>query len=186
MAALDSEAAHWVRALDLRPHPEGGYYRETYRAQEVVAPDGLPERYDGPRCWCTAILFLLPRGEISAFHRLRSDELWHYHAGARLEICMLAQDGSLRSLALGPDASLGEQFQAVVPGGTWFAARTRGPQAWSLVGCTVAPGFEFSDFELGDRASLVAQYPEHRQLIEKMTRRVAGRQPLTPPRSRLS
>ena len=170
MTVPPTDAAHWVRALDLTPHPEGGYFRETYRADEVVAPDALPKRYEGTRCWCTAVLFLLPRGEISAFHRLRSDELWHYHAGAALELHILARDGSRQSLVLGPDTVRGEQFQAAVPHGSWFAAHTRAPGAWSLVGCTVAPGFEFSDLQLGDRASLLAQYPEHRQLIEAMTR----------------
>ena len=167
--ATSADAAWWVRALGLTRHPEGGFYRETYRADELVPRAGLPERYDGPRCLCTSILFFLPRGEVSALHRLRSDELWYYHAGAALELHVIAGDGSSQSPVLGSDPVRGEQFQAVVSRGSWFGARVREPGAWALVGCAVAPGFEFGDFELADRQSLVTRYPEHRQLIEGLT-----------------
>lgn len=129
------DAAAVVRLLDLAPHPEGGFYRETFRDPVVV---------EG-RAVSTAIYFLLPAGQASAWHRVDAAELWHYYAGAPLELS-IADGGGQRVARLGVDLAAGERPQAVVPGGAWQSAKSLGP--WTLVGCTVAPGFEFARFEI--------------------------------------
>lgn len=113
-AGPTGEAARWIARLDLRPHPEGGYYRETYRAAESIAATALPARYGGARAFATAIYFLLPSGEISALHRLRSDELWYFHAGSALTLVTLDADGTLERVTLGARVDAGEQLQATV------------------------------------------------------------------------
>lgn len=126
-----------IAALDLAPHPEGGHYRQTWVAE--AAP--------GTRPAGTAILFLLAAGERSHWHRVDADELWHFHAGAPLVLSRAAEAlGRRRDDVLGADLAAGELPQLVVPAGHWQAARTTG--AWTLVGCTVSPGFRFSGFEL--------------------------------------
>lgn len=156
--------AYWIETLDLCPHPEGGYFRETYRSSEEIAHGALPARFSGARAFATAIYFLLPGDAFSAFHRIRADELWHFHAGAALTIHLIAPGGDYRALMVGPDGP----FQAVVPAGCWFGAEAAG--AYALVSCTVAPGFDFDDFELADRQALSDAYPQHRALIERLTR----------------
>lgn len=163
-----STAAAWVRALDLRPHPEGGWYRETYRAAEGVEAAHLPPRFGGRRAFSTAIYFLLERGQVSRLHRIKSDELWHLYAGGPLTIAVLHPDGSLAELGLGVDVARGHAPQVVVPAGCWFGAWLGGA-AYALVGCTVAPGFDFADFELADRATLLRAFPQHRAVIERLT-----------------
>jgi uncharacterized protein len=160
--------------LALRPHPEGGYFRETYRAAESIAPSALPPRYDGPRTLATAIYFLLPSDHISVLHRLRSDEIWFFHLGSTLTVTTLDQDGAVREIALGAAIDREERLQAVIPTGTWFAATVRAPRSFALVGCTVAPGFDFADFELADREALATRFPQHRALIATLTRPVTA------------
>jgi hypothetical protein len=165
-----SDAAFWIERLDLRPHPEGGYYRETYRAAESVAADGLPARFSGPRAFSTAVYFLITRDAFSAFHRIRSDELWHFYAGGAVTLATIGPDGALATASLGRDPLRGETPQVVIPAGTWFAAEVAERADFALVGCTVAPGFDFADFELGARADLIQAYPQHRGVIERLTR----------------
>lgn len=164
------DAAYWIRALGLRPHPEGGYFAETYRSAESVPRAALPERYDGDRPFSTAIHFLLSADQVSMFHRLRSDEIWHFHAGSAAVVHVIEPDGTLVQHRLGPEPGNGDRFQVVVPAGRWFGATVDDPESFVLVGCTVAPGFSYDDFELGDRSTLVAAYPRHRALIERLTR----------------
>jgi len=163
-------AAQWISALELRPHPEGGWYRETYRAGEHTAAEHLPARYGGPRAFCTSIYFLLEAAQFSAFHRLKSDELWHYHAGGALQVWMIDEAGRLRTEQVGPDPAAGDRLQLVLPAGTWFAARPLPAARYALIGCTVAPGFDFADFELAGRAALAGLFPQHRVLIQELTR----------------
>ena len=156
-----------VEALGLKPHPEGGFYRETFRSSRRLAPapDGAP------RDASTAIYFLLPAREFSAFHLIRgSDELWHHYGGDPVEIHMLASSGDYRVTILGPDVLQGEQPQIMVPAGTLQAAIARGPR-FALCGCTVTPGFDFADFEMPTRDDLVARFPRHEQAIKRLTRR---------------
>ncbi|MFZ5444506.1 MAG: cupin domain-containing protein [Myxococcota bacterium] len=145
-----------IDTWNLQPHPEGGYFRETYRAAAT-----LPGTQ---RAVCTAIYYLLPAGERSRLHRIDADELWHFYGGAPLEIIELQPDGSARVTTLSPTAP-----QHLVPAGTWFGARPAQGSAWSLVGCTVSPGFEFSRFELGAREALLARFPAAAELIRALT-----------------
>lgn len=167
-----SDAAFWIEHLDLRPHPEGGYFRETYRAVETIAGPALPDRFDGSRAFATAVYFLLTSDAFSAFHRIRSDEIWHFYAGDAVTIAVVdaAGTGRLTTESLGRDPARGESPQVVVPAGAWFGAEVVSGGRFALVGCTVAPGFDFADFELGDRARLLEAYPQHRGVIERLTR----------------
>ena len=162
-------ASDVIRLLELLPHPEGGHYRETFRA--CMLPFELPGR--GRRSASTAIYFLLERGDFSAFHQIRSDEAWHHYLGAPLELHLI-DGGAHTRLLLGPDLAQGERPQAVVPAGVLQAARVAGrsgsAEDFALVGCTVAPGFDFSDFEMPDRATLLSDLLHHRSLIESLTR----------------
>lgn len=162
--ALPPAAATWIRRLRLEPHPEGGYYRRTYRSRTP-----LPG-HDAERVVMSAIQYLLPGSDISRLHRLGADESWHFFTGSPLELVMIDADGRLERVILGPAVEEGQQFQAVVPAGRWFGARVRDPAGWTLVGCTVAPGFEYSDFEFGERVHLIARFPRHASLIETFTR----------------
>ncbi len=162
------DAPFWIETLGLVRHPEGGWFRETYRSGETIPAPALPERFPGARCFATAILFLLPRGEISALHRIQSDEIWHFHEGTPLTVHILYPDGRWEEMLLGRDPSRGERFQGVVPAGCWFGAEPRGD--FSLVGCTVAPGFDFADFRMADRRELACRYPQHAALIRRLTR----------------
>ena len=137
--ALPRQAAEIIARLDLKPHPEGGHYRETFR-DENVGPAG--------RSHSTAIYFLLARGERSHWHRIDAVETWHYYAGASLTLQIAGNNGP-RSVKLGADLTAGEEPQAIVPPHAWQAAESNGD--WTLVGCTVAPGFEFATFELAPK-----------------------------------
>ena len=162
------DATYWIEKLSLTRHPEGGWFAETYRSAESIATEALPGRFHGPRVFCTAIYFLLERGDYSALHRIKSDEIWHFYEGEPLTVQVITSDGESYELLLGRDAAQGHCLQAVVPAGCWFGAETRG--AFSLVGCTVAPGFDFRDFEMAERTRLTASYPQHSPLINRLTR----------------
>lgn len=168
-AAEGGEAQRWIERLGLQDHPEGGYFRETYRAAESLGTCCLGADYDSPRSVSTAIYFLLRGDQTSALHRIRSDEVWHHYAGGDLTLHLLAADGGYRRLRVG-SGTAGEGLpQAVVPAGVWFGATVDDPASYALVGCTVAPGFDFRDFEMARRADLLARHPEHRELIERLT-----------------
>jgi predicted cupin superfamily sugar epimerase len=162
-------AAYLIKKLRLERHPEGGYYREAYRSPEAIYQKALPRRYDGPRVFSASIFYLLRSDEVSYFHRLRSDEIWHFYRGSRLSVFVLSPAGKVSRIRLGRNSKAGEIFQALVPAGHWFGAAVGRPNSYSLVGCTVAPGFDFLDFELGRRDELLALYPRHRAIINKLT-----------------
>jgi uncharacterized protein len=165
-----SDARYWIEKLGLGPHPEGGYFRQTYKAELVVPKAALPAEFTGARAASTAIYFLLEGENFSAFHRLRSDEVWHFYAGDPLVVHGIEPDGRYFSILLGCDPDAGQVLQAVVPAGCWFASHVEDWNSFAVVGCTVAPGFEFEDFEMGKREDLVRAYPQHRDLIERLTR----------------
>jgi predicted cupin superfamily sugar epimerase len=153
-----------IRALGLAPHPEGGFYRETFRsAQRTLATPGRPERAAS-----TAIYFLLRAGEFSAFHRVASDEGWHHYQGASVEIHTIDERAEHARFRLGQRLPQ-EEPQFIVQAGVFQAARVVG-SGFSLCGCTVAPGFDFADFEMPSRAELCARFPAHRSVIEELTR----------------
>lgn len=166
---MTAEAQDWIEKLGLQPHPEGGYYRETYRAEQRLMGCCL-DFHEGPRVMSTAIYFLLPGDQFSTLHRLRSDEMWHFYAGNPLTLHLIDREGNLSQIRLGRNFQNGEVFQAVVKAGCWFGATVDEPEGYALVGCTVSPGFEFEDFELGERNKLLEQYPQHREIIERLTR----------------
>lgn len=153
------DARAWIERLGLLPHPEGGYYRESYRAAlELQTPRG-------PRSASTAIYFLVTAGSFSALHRIASDEAWHFYAGDALEIITLHPDSRREDVLLRAD-----EPQHIVPAGAWFGARLAPGGSFALVGCTVAPGFDFADFELGARDALLALFPQHGELVRALTR----------------
>lgn len=158
MAKEHHSQQFWVETLQLAPHPEGGFFRETYRSQDEIAPDGALARFGGTRACSTAIYYLLGRGDYSAFHRIKSDEMWHFYSGGPLEIHLLDEAGH-RMFTLGRGVEEGQLLQAVVPAGVWFAARPRADSEYSLVGCTVSPGFDFRDFEMASSRQIEQQYP---------------------------
>jgi predicted cupin superfamily sugar epimerase len=164
------DAAYWIEKLRLEPHPEGGYYRVTYGAELVIDQAALPDRFNGRRRASTAIYFLIDPASFSAFHRIASDELWHFYAGGPLLIHALRPDGELDTIHLGQAIELGQVFQAVVPAGNWFASELQNPSEFALVGCTVAPGFDFDDFELAKCEELCAEFPQYEPLIRRLTR----------------
>ena len=167
---MTSEAQTHILALQMLPHPEGGFYKETYRSGHLMDVTKSVDSAVVQRNVCTGIYFLLEQGNFSAFHKIQSDEMWHFYAGHALEVLELKATGELLCTRLGQDVVRGEVFQHVVPADTWFASRVAVGGAFSLVGCTVAPGFDFADFCLADRKELSTQFPQHSQLITDLTR----------------
>jgi predicted cupin superfamily sugar epimerase len=162
-------ANYWVEKYQMQPHPEGGYFAETYRSAEIILQSALPARFAGNRCFSTGIYFLLENHHFSAFHRIQADEMWHFYAGGALNVYVIHLYGRLEIIKLGTNPDNGEVFQAVVPAGTWFGSKPDAESAYSLVGCTVAPGFDFADFELAEQADLLTTYPQHEELIRLLT-----------------
>lgn len=162
-------AAYWIEKLALQEHPEGGYFRQVYCSSERIERAALPPRFGGVRSFSTAIYFLLSGRDRSALHRIKSDELWHFYDGSPLTVHVIDPSGSYRPILLGRDCEAGQVFQAVVEAGCWFGATVDDPAAYALVGCTVAPGFDYDDFELADREALLQLYPQHRAVIERLT-----------------
>lgn len=160
----------WISRLDLQPHPEGGYFKEIYRAKGIISQPNLPMRYNGGRSYSTAIYYLLESNDFSSLHRLNSDEQWFHIDGSALSIHSISPDGTYTQHHIGKNLDKGESPYAVVPRGCWFGGTVEENNSFSLVGCIVAPGFDFDDFELAKRNELLKQYPLHKNLIEKLTR----------------
>lgn len=159
-----------IDLLGLQPHPEeGGFFRETYRAGESVPLAGLPDRYPGERNHCTAIYYLLTPETCSHMHRLRTDEIFHFYVGDPCEMLQLHPDGSGEVVILGHDIRQGQRPQVVVPRGSWQGMRLLPGGAFGLMGCTVAPGFDFADYEHGDRTLLAADHPAFEDRIVRLT-----------------
>jgi uncharacterized protein len=165
----ERNARYWIDKLQLTPHPEGGYYRQTYRSDLTLPREALPG-FTGSRPASTAIYFLLEGENFSAFHRIRSDEIWHFYAAFPLLVHSINPEGGYSKFLLGSNPDKQETLQAAVPAGTWFASHVADWKSWALVGCTVAPGFDFADFELADRENLRKSYPQHREIIDRLTR----------------
>lgn len=157
-----------IKHLGLTPHPkEGGFFRETYRAAE--SQSALPTRYQGPRSASTAIYYLLTPSTYSALHRLQTDEIFHFYLGDPIRMLQLNPDGTGRTIVLGQDVRAGQQVQVVVPRGVWQGSCLEPGGQFALLGCTVAPGFEYADYESGDRQTLLGQYPAFAETIERLT-----------------
>lgn len=159
-----------IKALGLTPHPmEGGYFVETWRSEEAVAAEALPGRYGGSRNLGTAIYFLLTHDTFSEMHRLPSDEVFHHYLGDAVEMLLLEPGGEGRVVQLGKGIAQGERPQVVVPKGVWQGSRLRQPHGFALLGCTVAPGFDFEDYERADQDVLVREFPEQKEKILALT-----------------
>lgn len=159
-----------IEHYGMQAHPEGGYFKETYRAAETIKKGALPRRFGGNRSFSTAIYFLLEQDNFSAFHRIKSDECWHFYAGGTLLIYIINTEAKLQVVKLGNNVLNGETFQHVVPAGCWFASIPAASTDYSLVGCTVAPGFDFADFELAEREALKRRLPMFSGIIDMLTR----------------
>lgn len=159
---------YWIEQLKLSAHPEGGFYRETYRSEETIPQNALPNRFEGKRNISTAIYFLLRSQDRSAFHKIKSDELWHYHAGSSLSIYVIIQN-KLVTYTLGPEIEKGQALQITIPANCWFGAKVNEVDSYILAGCTVAPGFDFQDFEMGDRKRLLSEFPQYTEIIQMLT-----------------
>lgn len=159
---------YWIKHLNLKAHPEGGFYKETYRSSEIIAACGMPARFEGTRNFSTAIYFLLRSQDRSVFHRIKSDELWHFYQGSTLSIYILKNDG-LTIQKLGTKLDQGESLQLVVPANCWFGARVEEKETFALCGCTVAPGFDFQDFEMAERGELLGEFPKFEKEIVELT-----------------
>ena len=166
---IPEKAQFYIDQLQMLKHPEGGWYKETYRAKGIIPHAALHE-HDGDRNYSTAIYFLLTQENFSAFHRIKSDEMWHFYDGDGLTIHEIQRDGSYLNHQLGLDLEGEEEPQLVVKGNSWFASEVTENGRWCLVGCTVAPGFDFEDFEMAGRLSLSKEYPNHIGLISRLTR----------------
>ncbi|MFT3933480.1 MAG: cupin domain-containing protein [Chitinophagaceae bacterium] len=167
---MKPSADYWIDRLQLSRHIEGGSYRRTYTASLTLPKQQLPTSFNGPRPVATAIYFLLEKEQISAMHRIASDELWHFYYGDPLVVYEINASGILTQHLLGNNPLNGEQFQCVVKAGSWFGSKTIDGGNYSLVGCTVSPGFDFDDFELGDRNTLLQLYPQHANIISMLTK----------------
>ncbi|WP_028562601.1 cupin domain-containing protein [Paenibacillus pinihumi] len=159
---------YWISKLNLAAHPEGGYYKRTYQGEEKITDQELSVQFDGHRFLYTSIYFLLRSGEVSHFHRLKSDELWYYHAGSSLTIHVIHEDGRYEEVKLGTNLDNNETLQYLVPKNSIFGSSVLEADTFSLVGCMVSPGFDFQDFELFTQKELLPLYPEHHDVIRKL------------------
>lgn len=155
-----SKSEYYKHILDLQSHPEGGYYKETYRAKTEIKVQG----FKSTRNVSTAIYFLLENDNKSHFHKIKSDELWFYHDGNTLEIYVLHPHG-LEIIYLGKDLEKGESLQAIIPANTWFASKVKDNHGFVLVSCTVAPGFSFDDFEMANKLNLLIEFPSQSEIV---------------------
>lgn len=166
---MTKNAKYWIDHLKLQQHPEGGNFREVYRSHEFIHKKSLPNRYSSFRNFSTSIYFLLESHNFSAFHRLKSDEIWHFYEGSPITIFYIFPNGDFGRMVLGRSPEKGQVFQALIPKGCWFAAKVDELHSYSLVGCTVSPGFDFDDFEMGKRNKLIKLFPQHSQIIRELT-----------------
>lgn len=162
-----SQPEVWIKELGLQQHPEGGWYSEVYRSSGIFPGSALSE-HNGDRPFMTSIYFMLQSGEVSRLHRLKSDEIWYHHAGGSLTVHQISAAGKYHAVRLGQNLTAGDRLQVVVQATVWFGATLNAEEA-ALVGCAVAPGFDFSDFELGKPEALIAQFPQHSALIDQLT-----------------
>lgn len=165
---LLEDARALIQYLALEKHPEGGYFKETYRSADKYAGTDSADFPSG-RSLSTGIYFMLQKEDFSAFHRIKSDEMWHFYTGTSIVIYVLHPSGRLEEIHLGQQISQGESLQALVPAYAWFASELKHKKDFALLGCTVAPGFDFQDFEMADRLVLQKEFPAYTALIERLT-----------------
>lgn len=163
-------ASYLIEKLELQKHPEGGYFKEVYRSDEEISKDELPDKYQGKRNFGTSIYFLLTSDSFSAFHKINQDETWHFYEGSTIELHMINSEGIHSKVLIGSDLEKNNHLQFTVPGNVWFAAKVIEQENYSLVGCTVAPGFDFDDFSLAKRNEMTSSFQHHIEIIRQFTR----------------
>ena len=168
---MNSRKEKLIQQLELIPHPEGGYYKETYRSEGVFKSDSLDSTIEGERSYCTGIYFMLTADTFSAFHKISSDEMWHFYDGSAIELHMITEEGIYSCVYIGRDIENGEHLQYVVPKNVWFASRVKDNAEYSLLGCTVSPGFDFRDFILPNTSEMTAMFPQYEKIIGELTRK---------------
>ncbi len=161
---------YWIDNLNLQKHPEGGWFNEIYRSKETIKKEHLPNRFNGDRNFSTSIYFLLSSDEISAFHKIKQDELWYFHHGLGLTIHVIDENGEYFKLHLGPDLGKQQQLQIAIKAGWLFAAAVEKENGYCLVGCNVAPGFNFEDFEMPAQEHNLKKYPQHSLIIKQFSK----------------
>ncbi len=166
---MEKDADFWIAHLGLNKHPEGGYFKEVFRSDEILSKKSLPGRYTSFRSVSSSIYYLLKSEEYSSFHRLKSDEIWHFYSGSPINVYIISPLGKLKIHTCGPFAERGNVFQLLIPKENWFAAKVAEETSYSLVGCTVAPGFDFEDFELSKQEELLKRFPQHAELISSFS-----------------
>ncbi|TNE97265.1 MAG: cupin domain-containing protein [Bacteroidetes bacterium] len=166
---MKEEIQEIIKHFNLQAHPEGGYYIETFRSSEGIFLENV-SGITGFRNFLTGIYFLITSENFSAFHRIKQDEPWHFYAGGGVSVYVISPEGILTKHKLGSDFKNGEAFQVTIPAHHWFAARVEKKDNFAFVGCNVAPGFDFADFELANRQDLINAYPIHKNIIEELTR----------------
>lgn len=164
------EIQYLVKKLKLEPHPEGGFFKETYRSKNEIPQDILQGQYSGPRNISTTIYFLLTSDNFSAFHRIKQDEIWHFYLGSPISLHVISDKGLYKKHFIGNDFEKGHFPQFIVKGGDWFASEIEDSNSFALAGCTVSPGFDFADFEMASQESLIKLFPPHHKIISKLTR----------------
>lgn len=167
---MEITAKELIEKLNLHPHPEGGFFRETYRSAGQINIDDPSSKFKGNRSFSTCIYFLLTPETFSAFHKIHQDEIWHFYLGASIHLHTISPKGIYTLSIIGNDLGKNATPQCVVPGNHWFAAEVIQPNGFALVGCTVAPGFDFADFTLAERDTLAQKFPQHREMITRLTR----------------
>lgn len=166
---MNKQAEAIINHLDLKPHPEGGYYKEIYRSGGVIEPDSDEHVFPAGRNFSTSIYYMLTGSDTSSFHRIRSDETWHFYTGSPATIHIIHPDSLYEARYLGPDLSRGQSYQLTVPARSWFGVSVDDIKSFTLAGCTVAPGFDFEDFEMGDPYKLKQAFPEHAAIIDRLS-----------------
>lgn len=158
-----------IDQLNLEAHPEGGYFKEEYRSEGTIHPGSDETVYPAGRNFATSIYYLLEGTDTSSFHRIRSDETWHFYTGSSATIHIIHPDSLYEARYLGPELSKGQSYQITIPGRSWFGVSVDKKDSFMLAGCTVAPGFDFKDFEMGDPYKLKQAFPEHTAIIDQLS-----------------
>jgi predicted cupin superfamily sugar epimerase len=166
MESLQKE--DWLTYLNLKPHPEGGWFSEIYRNHELISDTELTTKYSGKRNLATSIYFMLANGNISKLHRLKSDELWYFHYGSQLTVHIFLK-GEYKIITMGTDIGKKQQLQLLIPAGAIFGAEVLETGGYTVLGCMVTPGFHFDDFELVPYNRIIEEYSVYSDLIKKLT-----------------
>jgi hypothetical protein len=165
------EAEDIIKKLGLKPHPnEGGFFAESFRSEEIIGRDNLPDRYSSDRACSTCIYYMLTRETFSALHRLKTDEIFHFYLGDPVSMLLLYPNGHSKILTLGHDIMAGQQLQAVVLKNVWQGSFLNEGGKYALMGTTMAPGFDFDDYEHADKYELIEKFPDRKQMIERLTK----------------